>query len=263
MIRVALSMPLYANGLINQAAASAFYGYCLAPDQGIEVATRLHSHTSAAQLAYDTTWAAAINLYNEGEITHFCRLDCDVVPTHHNWLGVLIGELKKHDADIMSAVVPLKDERGFTSTSVDDTGDKWNPRIITMTEVMDRPETFTDPRILVNTGLYVVDLSKPWVHAMNEDGSLACSHHMRNKIVQGASGRWEPRMRSEDWELSRDMRKIGATRQYATRKVHLFHEQPQYRNWEAWGTCQNDPQHSPSESECDLACTHGATTAAV
>ncbi len=243
MIKVIVSMPLYPNGQMSQPSAAAFYAYALAPNPNVEIVTRLHSSSSASQFAYDMVWCGAINQFNEGGATHFCRLDCDVVPTHHNWLGILVDELLKHDADIMTAVVPLKDDRGFTSTAIDDTGDLWNPRILTMTEVFDRHETFTDPDILVNTGLYLVDLSKPWVQARNEDGSLAVSHHMRNKIIQRPDGKWEARMRSEDWEMSRDLRKVGAVKQYATRKVELYHEFPRYANWKVWGTQKRDEKH--------------------
>lgn len=262
-------MPLYGNRSILQPSAAAFYGYALNPGQGIDISARTHTATSGAQWGYDTLWAQAINDFNEGKATHFCRLDSDVVPTQVNWLGVLIREQQKLDADILSVVVPIKDERGMTSTAIDDTGDRWDPRLLTMHEVHERPESFTDPDILLNTGLCVFDLSKRWVQARRYDGSLMVSHHMRNKIVRGDNGLWSPRMRSEDWEFSRDMRKAGATKLYATRKVPLYHEHPQFTNAEPWGTVKCDPNHpqnpcdSSSESDCDLDCTSGATTAAL
>ncbi len=243
-IKVILSMPLYPNGQLPQAAARTFHAWALAPNPNVEIVTRLHSATSAAQLAYDVLWSGAINQFNEGGATHYCRIDCDVIPIKPNWLGVMVEELQKHDADIMAAVVPIKDDRGLTTTCIDDTGDIWSPRRLTMTEIFDRHETFTDPKILLNTGLYLVDLSKPWVQAKNPDGSLAVSHHMRNKVVMGSNGRWEARMRSEDWELSRDVRKVGGVRQFATRKVELYHEHQHYANWKVWGTERADPENA-------------------
>jgi hypothetical protein len=56
-------------------------------------------------------------------------------------------------------------------------------------------------------------------------------------------------MRSEDWEFSRLVRAAGGTRQYATRKVGLYHEHPGYTNKAVWGTCRSDPEHPPVEAE--------------
>lgn len=244
-IAVMLAMPMRPGEQVTAQAAAAFYGYpCL--DRSDINLLYCQSSSSILPLTFDLLWAQALMHHDRGEITHFAMIHDDVVPGA-DWLRVLLGEMRTHDADIVSAVVPIKDARGLTSTGIDDTGDVWNPRRLTLTEVHERPTTFTDPAILLNTGLWVCDLSRPWVKATTPEGELVASFHQRNRIVQGGDG-WKAECRSEDWEFSRLVRSAGGTRQYATRTVGLYHADPRFTNTVAWGTCKHDPNHEPSAS---------------
>lgn len=215
------------------ASAAAFYGYkvCLNPDVKY---TRAVAASSVLPTTFDLLWAQALNHYESKEVTHFAMLHDDVVPCE-NWLGILVEEMTKHDADIVSVVVPMKNPSGLTSTALDTTGDPWNPQQLTLREIYEYPETFTHPSILLNSGCWLANLSKPWVRRTTDDGSLAVSFRQLNKVVRGYDGRFEPRQRSEDWEFSRDVRRFGGERLYATRRVRCYHEQPQWTNAEVWG----------------------------
>lgn len=227
------------NGVMDECAV-AFYGYtCF--DRSIDI-RRGRFASSILPLTFDVCWVHALTEYEKGEATHFAMLHDDVCP-RENWLGILLDECDRLAADVVSAVVPLKDQRGLTSTAIDDTGDIWNPRRLSMKEIYDRDETFTDPAILLNTGCWVADLSKPWTRA-ERGGVLNISFHQRNRIIRTPTG-WQAQTRSEDWEFSRLVRQNGGTGQYATRKVSLFHEHSQWSNAGVWGTCQSDPEHTP------------------
>lgn len=252
--RILVGMPLRPGEHILAGASIGFHGWTYVmseaerngPPAERTMLTRGHASSSVLPLTFDMLWSGAVNEAARGELTHFAMIHDDVVP-EKNWLGILIEEMEKHDAEIVSTVIPLKDERGLTSTAFDSTGCSWNPRRITMAELMRMPETFTAPDILLNTGLWLVDLRKPWVSASTVDPVdgkpvLTASFHQRNRIVRDPGGNWVPEMKSEDWEFSRLARLAGATRLYATRRVKVIHERPPFTNSESWGTDHHDKQ---------------------
>ena len=59
----------------------------------------------------------ALNRAKDKEIDLFAMLHSDVVP-ETGWLDLLIDEMEKHDASLISAVVPLKDKRGISWTHI-------------------------------------------------------------------------------------------------------------------------------------------------
>lgn len=240
--KVFLGMPMRPGELVHYHAAAGYFGTTTA-NRSIRL-IRGGVSSSVLPSTFDTLWSIALNYFERGEVTHFAMQHDDVVAQEY-WLDLLLDELDRLDADLVSAVVPIKDHRGLTSTAIDDSGDVWNPRRLTLAEVHRMPETFTDPLILLNTGLWVCDLSKPWVWRTNGVGDLMCSFHQRNRIRRGPSG-WVAEMRSEDWEFSRLVRAAGGTRQFATRKVKLRHGPEWCTNHQVWGTCSTDPYHAPT-----------------
>ncbi len=237
---VFIASPGRPGKMIHRCVARGIYAWPMR-DKSVEISVT-ELDTSVLPWTFDNLWCMAVNGYEKGQYTHFAMHHDDIGTTKEgNWLGILLAEMEEYDADIMSAVVPLKGEEGLTSTGIDDTGDPWNPRRLTLAEIYELSETFTHPQILLNTGLWVCDLSKPWVHK-ERNGVMTCSFHQRNQVVRTPNG-WEPRMRSEDWELSRDVRDAGGKKLYATRKVKLYHEYPGFTNAEPWGTCKRDPCH--------------------
>jgi hypothetical protein len=107
-----------------------------------------------------------------------------------------------------------------------------------MREVMRLPETFSaadcghpNDTLLVNTGCWIADLSKPWVrqfHFRTEDRIVHQDGKARSEVM------------SEDWLFSRDIQKLGA-KVLATRKIQLRHVgTANYTNFHAWGLLERD-----------------------
>jgi hypothetical protein len=173
------------NGDVNMAAARAFYG---TPARR----AKWYNYTMGCSLlckGFNELWTLALNNQAELGFTHFAMLHSDIVP-EDGWLDLLVDEQQRTGADVVSCVSPLKSGEGLTSTAIDGDGE-WNlSRRLTMREVMKLPETFgvedcgvpdcspssphwnPNRRLLVNTGCWIADLSKPWVrqfHFRTED----------------------------------------------------------------------------------------------
>lgn len=161
--------------------------------------------------ACNALWAHMLNLRKHDGLTHFVMLHADVKPATREWLSLLLDEMKRVEADVISAIVPIKDERGLTSTAWDT--DFWRPRRLTLTEAAVMPTTWSAPDVLLNTGLMVVDVRGDWVNKIH--------FHIEDRIVL-TDGAYHHDCAPEDWNFSRDARNAGA-RLYATRIVPVEH----------------------------------------
>lgn len=216
--------------------AEAFY---LAPTHGACEVVRSWCAGSILDHTFNRLWCAALNNRQHG-ITHFAMIHDDIAPAHA-WLDVLLAELARTQADIISACVPIKTAEGMTSTGVE-TDDPWRPRRLSMAEVHALPETFTDSdvggELLLNSGLWACDLRRPWV-----DQPTPLVFQTLNRIVADAEGLLQAQVRSEDWEFSRAARARGA-KLCATRKVTLVHVgEQEFPSDHAWGLWQTDEVH--------------------
>jgi hypothetical protein len=138
-------------------------------------------------------------------------LHADVVP-EDLWLDKMLAIMEDKKADVLSAVIPIKSPDGMTSTAIE-SDDPWLPRRLNMAEVYERARTFTDPGLLVNSGLMLVDIRSAWVDRI--------FFRFEDKI-QESDGEFKARVVSEDWLFSRDARKLGA-KIYATTEVLVNH----------------------------------------
>lgn len=190
--------------------------------------------TSLLPYTFNLCWAGLLNQRSADGLTHFAMLHDDIVP-QPGWLDILLAEMDAHDADLISAVVPIKDHLGLTSTGIDVTGDLWNPRRLTLAEVHSLPETFGDAEaggpLVLNTGCWVCRIDRPWAEQV--------CFRQQDKIVKGADGKFEPHTMPEDWDFSRQLRSHGA-KLLATRKVQLYHGLPAYTNARVWGSWKTD-----------------------
>lgn len=196
---------------------------------------------------------SALNLRADG-FTHFCLLHNDVVPQGETWLADLLEEMERAEASAIAAVIPIKDDRGLTSTAMDYSGlpdvSPFAARRLTMTEIARMPETFDadeaeaylpdfpcnqiDPVLLINTGLLLIDIRQPWV----EQVCFTVDDVIRRNPVTGA---YEAFTDPEDWNFSRQMQRLGV-RYVATRRVRVEHVgRCGYPNANAWGRCPTDP----------------------
>ena len=185
---------------------------------------------------FNMAWCRALGLRGGG-LAHFAMLHSDIEPEPW-WLDLLLAEAQKHDLDILSAVAPIKDGRGLTSTGIAGP-DPFTPlRRLTTAEVAALPATFTaadtawpDRPLLVNTGCMVV--------RMRPDSHLA-HFEVRDRIRETPGG-WVAESCSEDWGLSLRAAELG-WRVGATTAVRLAHYgEGEITNVGAWGTCATDP----------------------
>lgn len=185
---------------------------------------------------FNCLWLMAL----ETKADFFLMCHADIVP-QAGALQKLIEECIELDADVVSAVAPIKTQDGITSTAVADKGSLWRPRRFTMREVYTFPETFDaaaagEPgkALLINTGLMVCNLKRRWAKS-------AC-FTIRDRIVK-RDGKREPVVLPEDWGFSWFLHQRGA-KVYATRKVLLDHHGSMaFPNNQAWGTAEHDPAH--------------------
>ncbi len=191
---------------------------------------------------FNYLWCTALGLKKEEGITHFLMIHADVVPIQVEWLQPFLEEFTKTKADVLSVVMPIKSPAGDTSTAVDTTkpGQSWNHKNLTMKDVMSMPATFDaeeayravlpdwdGPKtLLVNTGLMLVDFTKPWV----DDFYFT----MRDeRVIQ--NGKPVSRCEPEDWNMSRRLA-VQGLKVMATRKVEAEHVgRAQYPNYCVWG----------------------------
>lgn len=211
---------------------------------------------SLLNLNFNRCWANALNARATAGVKYFCMQHDDVVP-EVDWADTLIDELERTGADVLSVVLPLKDERGLTSTTVR------NPftqemRRLTMREVFRLPETFdaadvaaagisTCPLppfareiLLVNTGLWVCRFDAEWVE------KFPGFRNGFDGIVKRPDGVYVAQCFPEDWTFSAWAQRAGL-KVRATRIVAALHcdGDVQYRNDEPWGTCETDPGDAP------------------
>jgi hypothetical protein len=200
--------------------------------------------------AFNVLWADALNLAEAGEATHFAMLHSDVTP-EPGWLDVLIAEMESLSADLVSAVVPIKDARGLTSCGIGDPKTSWKPlRRFTMHEIHEMPETFDaagagypGAALLVNTACWVCNLRNPLFFRHAESGLADCYFGFPSIVARNPETKqWTAYRESEDWFFSRRIHALGA-KVFCTRKVALKHEGKfAFPNDEPWGKWRVDEE---------------------
>ena len=190
--------------------------------------------SSVSLLAYNFNrlWCEALNRREELNLTHFAMLHSDIGPEAW-WLDTMIEEQQRMGVDVLSAIVPIKDRKGSTSTGILDIETGAVQRF-SLQEVHDMPVSFTiadtsqpEKILAINTGLWVCDFTKPWVERI--------CFHIHDHIQQRADGQWEACVLSEDWDFSAQLVKLGL-KIGATRAVRLSHfGRAEYNNDCPWG----------------------------
>lgn len=201
--------------------------------------TLMLTDSSAQCMTMNLMLARALDQRDAGaKIDYLVYWHSDIAPEWY-WLDKMIEIAEKSGADVVSAISPIKDQQGLTSTAIDEpVGDcdpAWRVRRLTMKEIYDLPPSFTHPNLLVNTGLMLIDLSKPWVNgACFSFDDTIIRHH----------GRRTPAVMPEDWKFSRMATKSGA-KLWATREVKLTHfGEHGYTNTRPWGSLDTDALRS-------------------
>jgi hypothetical protein len=205
---------------------------------------------------FNQLWVEALNLRAKYRITHFAMLHSDI-HADPGWLDILVSEQRRLGADVVSAVVPLKNSTGLTSTGVGvldsprgQAGIRGDSRRFTMKEVFNFPETFcagdTDEPgkvLLPNTGCWVCDFTKPWVDAKDSRGVRRFHFATYNDITEDTEGQCHAECRSEDWAMGYMLHDLGC-KVYATRKVRVVHHGDfGFTNWMPWGDWETDKSY--------------------
>ena len=209
---VALSMP--------RRDETVAYGAMLGAAHPVSRPTRVLSlelpPSSLLNHGFNQHWAQALNARDTLGATHYAMIHSDVCP-EPGWLTVLLDELTALDADIVSAVIAIKDARALTSTAVYQ-NDPWERRRLTLADVSELPATFgaddAGGRLLLNTGLWVCDLRKPWCDEW-------CFSSQERIVTR--NGRRVAQVISEDWNLSHWLNQRGG-RLFATSKIRITHQ---------------------------------------
>lgn len=203
--------------------------------------------TSVLTQCFNHLLAEALTARNTDGVTHFAMLHNDVIPCRY-WLDILMEELNAGDYDMVSAVIPLKNPKGLTSTGLG-TDSLWNVRRLTMTEIYDLPETFSakdvsyrpvdNGQLLLNTGCWLMRLDQPWVEGLcfRQQDMIAWSIIDQKYVAQSIS---------EDWDFTRQLLGRGC-RVAATRKVPIIHERPEFHNRAPWGEWKTDEEYFRTE----------------
>ncbi len=253
---VLLAMPQYTNSVKSEAAI----GWLVTASQQHKCRV-VHKNFRSSLLgrSFNDLWASALQGAQNGVITHFAMIHHDIGPEPAApdgrriwWLDEMLDEMERVRADVLSVVSPIKDHRGLTSTAIDDPQDPYEPeRRLTMHEILQLPETFTaedcfkmgiNPHrhiLLVNTGLLLVDIRKPWVLG-DWAANRPVMFTINDRIRRNPDGQWTVDVESEDWYFSREAARWGA-QVYCTRKIAIKHfGEVAWTNHEDWGTWKVD-----------------------
>jgi hypothetical protein len=212
-----------------------------------------HHDKSLLSAAFNKLWCDALNAFEAGEITHLAFLHADINPGD-GWIDMLIHEMDDAYAAVCSAVSPIKDQRGLTSTGLGELGLQWSPlRRFTMKEVLDFPVTFDagdaghpEKVLLVNSGCWVADLRHPAFRIVHSNGESPFYFTINDRVVrEKESGKWTHQVESEDWFFSRQLFSYGV-RAVATTRVPIVHVgMSGYRNDVVWGAQETDEDLRP------------------
>jgi hypothetical protein len=162
--------------------------------------------------SFNQAWCEALNLREKEKLTHFLMIHADIIPDCPDWVNRLLSVMEETSADVVSAIIPIKDEQGLTSTGKDT--DPWLPDRYSISEINQMPANFEAE--LINTGLMLVDFRKEWVAKINPPFTIM------DKLIYEESKGWQAVCQPEDWYFSREVRRLGG-RLVATQKVPVIH----------------------------------------
>lgn len=203
-------------------------GAVVEASQGRRVCVGFHKYSKLTQ-NFNMLLCEAIN---RGEHTHFAMLHADIFPAQ-GWLTRMHDIMERTGADILSVVMPLKNDKGLTSIGLcEEETVPLKVKRLTMNEIYQREETFTDPHIIVNTGLMLINLKAPFMSHVGR----GLQFRVTDQILKLDDGRLHAYGGSEDWLFSLDARGLGA-KIFVTREVSAAHiGGASWPNDHAWGT---------------------------
>lgn len=173
------------------------------------------------------------------KINHFAMHHADI-RCCPGWLDVLVEEMDRTGADIMTSVVAIKDERGLTTTGIRYPG-QVGARRFTMAELHDLPETFSiadtnepDQILAINTGCWIARFpASGWPDRFP---GFEIKHR-----IDWRAGVPVCSFDSEDWLFGEWAHQQGL-KVFATRKTEAKHQGTFFYGVDTvWGSCATDP----------------------
>lgn len=221
-------------GPVHAAAARSFFARATAPGGPFGAVYNVEAANSIAPAGFNDALLAGLRLRDEGAVRYFAMIHSDVEAATPAWADALHREMAARGDVLCSAVVPIKDDSGESSTAVGVEHDPWQvARRVRMDERGRLPETFgladlPDARLpgavlLVNTGLWLADLADPFWDGFG-------GFNVITRIGIDPMGRRVSQARPEDWEMSRALHAAG--RPYSA----TFAVEARHHGGRAWGT---------------------------
>lgn len=214
--RIALFIPHY-GALDLTCPALVSHSYAIAPSSPHFGQPFAHGDARLT-FNFNAGWCHALNMVPRP--TRFVMQHTDVKPLTPCWLDVLEAERARCGADVLSVLLPLKNDEGHSSTMVEDrkTG---RVRRLSMAEALGGPMTFDaaalgfpDYRMLFSTGLWICDFTKRWVEKV--------CFQVRDRIMRQPGGEFAPEQVEEAWTFAHQLYSFGA-RIMTTRCVAALH----------------------------------------
>lgn len=195
-------------------------------------------------------WAMALNYFELKKVDWFALIHSDVQPEPF-WIDRLMAEADTHGADIMSAVIPIKNDKGLTSTAISDPHDDYGTFVrLTMSQVKHpsfpitfdgdlavqalrslpaslRVEAPAGARLLCNTGCMVCRLG-----AWCDPRKVYFDEVTRFRRI---NNQWKPFIRSEDWFFTGNAAANGAKVMATTALQLIHHGTSDFPNNQVWG----------------------------
>lgn len=152
----------------------------------------------------------------------FVMLHSDIA-AEPGWLTKLVTLQERADADVLSVVMPLKDDRQLSSTAVHVPGEQY--RKLSVSECQHKCASVFDvhdpylrqmqaQELLVNTGLMIMRLDRPWIKKWH-------GFQIRSRIVWQESA-CTVDTTGEDWDMSEQLNALGCSVK-ATTAIEAHH----------------------------------------
>lgn len=208
-MRILITCPHYTEQ-ISVLTSQAIYLHAIKPEGSRhEVVDVVDSQSSLLARSFNQLWCYGLTLHDKGQIDAIAMLHADIGPGPM-WLEKLADTMEQHQANVVSAVVPIKNGEGKTSTAIGDPETPWGClRHITPTDLLKLPDVFTaadcgEPGkdLLINTGCMLVKIGE-WCKPPRWSG-----FEIRDRIILGENG-YEFQTAPEDWNFSRHAARYG------------------------------------------------------
>lgn len=205
-----------------------------------DVLVKIHQSSLLAKNCNEL-WCDALNMRAQYNLKWFVLLHSDVRPEPF-FIDKLIELAESHEVDLLSVALPIKDERGLTSTAISHKYDAFKTAgRITQKQLKQLPEVFSAQDValtfpdqfkdagdylLANTGCMLVRLDMPF--------SEFVAFTINDKI-ENIGGRFVTSVEPEDWFFTRYAAQLGA-RVRVTSAIKAFHVGTMaYNNQAVWG----------------------------